>query len=52
MTKHQTTKYRKRQKKEKANRKAKQENAHKLEEHMFPKDTEPVSPARRAFQDV
>jgi len=49
--KHQTLKYRKQRKKELANRKAKQEQAHKLEEHMFPKKDEPISPARRAFQN-
>ena len=51
MKKHQADKYRKRRKKELANRKTKQEQAYKLEEHMFPKKDEPVSPARRAFQD-
>lgn len=52
MRKRQTTKYKKRHKKEVANRKAKQEQARRLKEHMFPKQDESVSPARRAFQDA
>ena len=64
--KQQTAKHRKQKKKEIANRKAKQlaqaitESNSKIAETVFepeeivfiPEETKPVSPARRAFQDI
>jgi len=64
MKKHQTAKYKKRHKKELANRKAKRlatqqtqpvpvEPAFEPEEIAFtPEEAKPISPARRAFQDL
>lgn len=60
MKKSKTTKYKKRHKKEVANRKAKQEKLldriaeHPLvtEIHLPEPNAKPVSPARRAFQDA
>lgn len=57
MTKHQTTKHRKQRKKERANRKVRQHQQDKLlsriaEQPLVTEVHLPVSPARRAFQDL
>ena len=57
MKNHQTAKYKRRKKKELANRKARQLSTQQVElvvRHVpkVAKEAEPISPARRAFQDV
>lgn len=52
MKKQKTKKYLKQRKKELTNRKAKQEQKRKIEEHVFPEPVQPTPLARRAFQDV
>lgn len=50
MKKHQTAKHKKQKKKELANRKAK--NLADVQQSQKVEDRKPISPARRAFQDV